>query len=223
MGTDTTCVETTPSTRTSFAYVPGQFAIVSFRSPHISSEPHPFTLSSTPGRNDRLQFTIRASGDWTRQVQNLKLGDPLLIQGPFGRFGHLFTPPNRELIMIAGGIGITPMLSMLRFMADHGDSRPITLIWSNRSRKHVVFGDEMDALAAKLTGLRRIPIFTGEAQTDERSGRLDRKFLDFELSESSRESSIFLCGPPQMMKNVKTDLRKLGFPVHAIYTEAFGF
>jgi predicted ferric reductase len=223
VGTDSTRVDITPSHRTLFAYVPGQFAVVSFRSSHISSEPHPFTLSSTPSRNERLQFTIRASGDWTRQVQNLQPGDRALIQGPFGRFGHLFTKPNRELIMIAGGIGITPMLSMLRFMADDGDPRPITLIWSNRSRQHAVFDDEMDDLAAKLTGLRRIPIFTIRSQTEKASGRINRKLLEKSLMGCSRGSAIFLCGPPQMMKRVKTDLKILGFPARAIYTEAFGF
>jgi predicted ferric reductase len=93
-----------------------------------------------------LQFTIRASGDWTRTVAHLSKGDQARIQGPFGRFGHLFTTPDREMIMIAGGIGITPMLSMLRFMADHRDPRPVTLIWANRSPERVVYVDEMDAI-----------------------------------------------------------------------------
>jgi predicted ferric reductase len=108
-------------------------------SKHVSREPHPFTLSSTPSRPGTLQFNIRASGDWTRTVAHLSEGDQARIQGPFGRFGHLFTTPDRELIMIAGGIGITPMLSMLRFMADHRDPRPVTLIWANRSPERVVY------------------------------------------------------------------------------------
>ena len=125
--------------------------------------------------------------------------------------------------MIAGGIGITPMLSMLRFMADHSDPRPITLIWSNRSKANVVFVDEMDALAAKLTGLHRIPIFTRNTENGDRSGRLDLTSLETILNGCSRGSAIFVCGPPQMMKKVKTDLKTLGFPARAIYTEVFGF
>ena len=222
-GADCTCVEMTPSSQTPFPYVPGQFAVVSFRSTHVSPEPHAFTLSSTPSRNGMLQFTIRGCGDWTRHVQNLQAGDRASIQGPFGRFGHLFTKPNRELIMVAGGIGITPMLSMLRFMADHSDPRPITLIWSNRSKANVVFVDEMDALAAKLTGLHRIPIFTRNTENGDRSGRLDLTSLGTILNGCSRGSAIFVCGPPQMMKKVKTDLKTLGFPARAIYTEVFGF
>lgn len=222
IGVDCTCVEMTPSSETPFPYTPGQFAVVSFQSAHVSPEPHAFTLSSAPSRAGMLQFTIRACGDWTRQVQNLQAGDRASIQGPFGRFGHLFFNPNRELIMIAGGIGITPMLSMLRFMADHGDPRPVTLIWSNRSKENVVFAGEMDDLAAKLTGLRMIPIFTRNAEGGERSGRLDQKSLETMLSGCSRGSAIFVCGPPQMMRQISTDLKTLAFPARSIFPEAFG-
>ena len=223
IGGDCTCVELTPFTQAPFLYVPGQFAVVSFQSARVSSEAHAFTLSSTPSRPGVLQFTIRACGDWTRQVEHLQIDDRALIQGPFGRFGHLFTTPNQELVMIAGGIGITPMLSMLRFMADHSDPRPVTLVWSNRSPAHVVFSDEMDDLAAKLTGLRRIPIFTQSTTDNRQTGRLNRQYLETILDGCSRQSSIFLCGPPKMMKQLKTDLKALGFPARSIFTETFGF
>ena len=124
--------------------------------------------------------------------------------------------------MIAGGIGITPMLSMLRFMADHGDPRPVTVIWSNRSKADVVFVDEWDDLAAKLTGLRRIPMFTRKTESGERSGRVDRKSLETMLIACRRGSAIFVCGPPQMMRQVSTDLKTIGFPARSISTEAFG-
>jgi predicted ferric reductase len=222
-GADCTCVELTPATQTPFAYAPGQFAFVSFRSAHVSPEPHVFTLSSTPSRPGLLQFTIRACGDWTREVKHIQPGDRAFIQGPFGRFGHLYTAPHRELIMIAGGIGITPMLSMLRFMADGSDPRPVTLIWSNRSPDHVVFSDELDLLAVKLTGLRRIPIFTRNLENGKPAGRLNRQRLETMLEGCNRRSAIFLCGPPQMMNQVRSDLKTLGFPARSIFSEAFGF
>ena len=205
------------------AYVPGQFVFVSFRPARVTAEPHAFTLSSTPSRPDRLQFTIRACGDWTRSLKDLAVGDRAYIQGPFGRFGHLFADSNRPLIMIAGGIGITPMLSMLRFMADCNDTRTIVLIWSNRSREHIVFDDEMTALEAQLTGFRRIPIFTRDTQGRNHSGRLNRQSLDAMVQDCSRRSAVFVCGPPQMMKQVKSDLHTLGFRRRLIFSETFGF
>jgi len=223
MGADCTCVELTPTDPAVFGYAPGQFAFVSFRSKHVSREPHPFTLSSTPSRPGMLQFTIRASGDWTRTVEHLSKGDQARIQGPFGRFGHLFTTPDREMIMIAGGIGITPMLSMLRFMADHRDPRPVTLIWANRSPERVVYVDEMDALSDRLTGLRQVNIYTLDTKTGKRAKRLDREALKQLVAHNSRDSAVFICGPLKMMIQVKADLKALGFPPRSIFTEMFGF
>ncbi len=220
---DCTSVELTPEQPAAFRYVPGQFAFVTFRSGAVSPEPHVFTLSSTPSRPQALQFTIRSCGDWTQNVKRLSIGDKAFIQGPFGRFGHLFAGSNRELIMIAGGVGITPMLSMLRFMADRNDQRPITLIWSNRSPETVVFTGEMDALAAQLTALRHVPIFTRIKVNGKRTGRLDRKVLKTILDGCSRKATVFICGPPQMMQQVKADLKALGFSSRLIFTEAFGF
>ncbi len=222
-GADCTSVVLAPVSRMPIAYLPGQFILVSFRSKRISSEPHPFTLSSTPSRGEMLQLIIRICGDWTRNANKLQPGDRVLIQGPFGRFGHLFTTADRELIMIAGGIGITPMLSMLRFMADNGDTRRITLIWSNRSEKHIILADEMDALAAKLTGLRCILIFTRNAEGKAPSGRLNQNMLQDLLRNCSSESAVFVCGPAGMMKQVTTDLKALGFPHRSIFTEMFGY
>jgi ferredoxin-NADP reductase len=68
-----------------------------------------------------------------------------------------------------------------------------------------------------------IPIFTGYAESGKGTGRLDRSSLETMLSGSSRMSAIFVCGPPQMMKQVRTDLKTLGFPARWIFTEAFGF
>jgi predicted ferric reductase len=222
MGTDCTCVELNPSGQTALSYVPGQFAFVSFRSEDVHKEPHPFTISSTPSRPGMLQFTIRACGDWTRTVKKLAKDDRALVHGPFGRFGHLFIAPDREVIMIAGGIGITPMLSMLRFMADHRDPRPVTLIWSNRSQEHVVFAEEMEALSARLTSFRRIPIFTQRSDDGKRAGRMNRDLLKRFLGSNSLEAVVFVCGPPPMMSQVTADLKTLGFPARRIFTEAFG-
>jgi predicted ferric reductase len=218
-----TSVELSPVKPAHFSYVPGQFIFVSFDSSHVSKEAHPFTLASTPSRPDTLQLIIRACGDWTRTVGHLSKGDRAYIQGPFGRFGHLYFPPHRELIMIAGGIGITPMLSMLRFMVDCREARPTTLIWSNRSAALMEFGHEIELLARDLPELRWIPIITGNRENGKRSERLNRASLENMLSENSRESVVFLCGPPQMMAQLELALRAIGFPAGSIHTEVFGF
>ena len=87
----------------------------------------------------------------------------------------------------------------------------------------MVFSDELDLLAVKLTGLRRIPIFTRNTENGKPAGRLNRQSLETILEGCNRRSAIFLCGPPQMMTRVKSDLKTLGFPARLILSEAFGF
>ena len=81
-GKSNICIELSPKTNRSFQYLPGQFVFISIHSKHISREPHPFTLSSTPTRPQCLQVTVRASGDWTRHIDRAIEGDSVFIQGP---------------------------------------------------------------------------------------------------------------------------------------------
>ena len=223
VGAGCTSIEMTPIGDARFPYLPGQFAFASFRSEALSPEPHPFTLASSPSRESTVQLIVKACGDWTRRVEDLQPGERVLLQGPFGRFSHQFTAPGRELILIAGGIGITPMLSMLRFMADHEDPRPITLVWSTHSPAQKALSREIDLLAGQLTGLRHIPIFTRIADGQAPSGRLDQHKLAALLESSDRDATVFVCGPPAMMARVSANLIRIGFVARNIHTETFGF
>jgi predicted ferric reductase len=222
-GTDAYSVDLVPVRPPGIDYLPGQFALISFSSPHISKEFHPFTIASSPSRPSTVQFTIRCCGDWTRRIGGLQPGDTACIQGPYGRFSHLYLPPNREIIMIAGGIGITPMLSMLRYMSDHGDQRRITLLWSNRTREHLFGHHELEAMEQKLTGFKWVPIFTREESKGDRVRRMNRSALEMLLSDCGHEAAVFLCGPPGMVVQIRPALKRIGFSRKSIYTEAFGF
>jgi ferredoxin-NADP reductase len=123
--------------------------------------------------------------------------------------------------MIAGGIGITPMLSMLRYMADHNDPRKIALIWSNKTQKHIILPHEFQNLEAQLNGLRIVHVLTRDPEFSGEKGRLDRPRLKRLISDCSHSAAIFVCGPDQMMNDVFNSLVSLGFPKHMIFTERF--
>lgn len=218
---DAICLEIISNTKQMPVYMPGQFSFFTFFSNHISREEHPFSLTSAPTGASCLEIVVRTTGDWTGKLKNIQPGDRVLINGPFGLFSHLQLPEKKEMIMIAGGIGITPMLSMLRYMADINDQRKITLIWSNRTRKHIIFPDEFQNLEVQLKGLRVFHVLTRELEFNDEKGRLDRPELKRLISDCSRSSAIFVCGPDQMMKEIYTCMVSLGFSKRMLFMERF--
>ena len=203
------------------AYVPGQFSFITVLSPPIAREEHPFTIASSPTESSFVEFIVRTTGDWTGQLNHLQPEDKVVMQGPFGHFSHLRLPAKNEIIMIAGGIGITPMLSMLRYMAHHNDPRKITLIWSNKTQKHIILPHEFQNLEVQLNGLRILHVLTRDPEFSGEKGRLDRPGLKRLISDCSHSAAIFVCGPDQMMKDVFNSLVSLGFPKRMIFMERF--
>jgi predicted ferric reductase len=213
-------VELVPEIARVLTYAPGQFAFLKVISSEISAEEHPFTISSSPTRATGIQFTIKESGDWTEKVKEIKTGNRVYIDGPFGIFGHLDFESMDEVIMIAGGIGITPLLSILRYLHDIKSGKKITLLWSNRTQKEVVYANEFRTMAEKMPNLTIKYLFTREKGIDS-AGRLDMDGLERLLATHSRKSTVLLCGPPAMMTQVRMDLISIGFKDNSIITERF--
>lgn len=221
VGRDAFAVDVRPDDGEVFSYIPGQFAFITPKSTDLPEEEHPFTISSPPSRPDALQFVIRSQGDWTSKINRLKSGEPVFIDGPYGLFSHMVTPGNGPIIMIAGGIGITPMLSMLRYMSDLDDQRQILLIWSNRTREYIVFPEEFENFKRNLQHLKIIHIFTRDPGDSGEKGRLDKTKLERLLERYSRKSKVFICGPFEMMKEINRAIKKIGFSSSRVYKEEF--
>jgi predicted ferric reductase len=220
-GEDAVCLKIVSETNQMPAYLPGQFSFITLFSSHISREEHPFTIASTSTKHACLEFIVRTTGDWTHQLKNIQTGDRVLMNGPFGLFSYLQLPEKMEIIMIAGGIGITPMLSMLRHMADCNDQRKITLIWSNQTRKHIIMQSEFLNLKTQLRGLRIFYVLTRDPEYEGEKGRLDRPRLERLVSDCSNSAAVFVCGPDQMSKEICGFLLSLGYPRRMIFTERF--
>jgi predicted ferric reductase len=222
-GSDTYAVELSPGGEGVFSYAPGQFAFVTFNSEALPLERHPWTISSTPTRPESLIFTIKCSGDFTAHIGRLKPGDTAAVDGPYGLFSYPahVQDPNGELIMVAGGVGVTPMLSMLRYMADRGDSRKVTLSWSNKTEADILCRAEFETIEAKLPNLSVHHVLTRQKDFQGSTGRLDAAMLKELLSGCSREAAVFVCGPPPMMDAVCKALKGIGFRGRRIHTERF--
>lgn len=202
-------------------FIPGQFAFITPISRGVPREEHPFTIASTPSRPDVLQFVIRMAGDWTSKISHLKAGETVIVDGPYGLFSHMAAPEKEPVVMIAGGIGITPMLSMVRYMADIGDRRQVLLIWSNKTAEDIVFPEEFKKLENRLQHFRIIHVITRGREDGGKKNRLDQITLEKLLNGWSRISSVFICGPDKMMKDMKRALKKIGFSSARLYKQEF--
>ncbi len=224
-GKDTYTVELTPYNGEVFAYSPGQFAFVTFHSRALPTERHPWTISSTPTRPKSLIFTIKCSGDFTALIGRLTPGDKAAIDAPYGLFTYLAYDGdlNRELIMIAGGVGVTPMLSMLRYLVDTNDGRKLTLIWSNRTQTDILCPQELEEMESKLTNLTIHHVLSEQRDFKGKTGRLNADMLKEFLEGCSRRAAVFVCGPPPMMDAVCRDLKIIGFSGRHVHTERFSY
>jgi predicted ferric reductase len=224
-GKDTHAVELAPDKGRRVKYLPGQFAFVSFWSPALPREAHPWTISSTPTRKESLIFTIKCSGDFTSRIGRLGSGDRAAVDGPYGDFSHRIhaSDPEQHVVMIAGGVGITPMLSMLRYMADREKDREVTLIWSNRRAEDILCRRELEDLRSFMPRLTIHHVLTREPEGHPGRGRLEAGSLERFLSDASRGSAVFVCGPPAMMEEVRRALRSIGFSRRSIHSERFSY
>ncbi|MBL4812941.1 MAG: ferric reductase-like transmembrane domain-containing protein [Rhodobacteraceae bacterium] len=194
-------------------FTPGQFAFVEIQGKDWD-EPHPFTISSAPGE-DRLRFTIKVLGDWTRKVrEELQVGGEVLVRGPYGRFDTMGA--GKKQIWLAGGIGLTPFLSKIRAM-EPGDPREIHLVYAAREAGEAIFLEELQQRAAELGNVTIVPLFSEEGNF----ARVD--MMKQKLPDPLNSYDYFMCGPKPMIDGLAADLAKEGVDKTKIHTEAFEF
>jgi len=187
-------------------YAAGQFAFVRFEG-GPTREQHPFTISMAP-TSGRLRFSIKASGDYTRDLQShLAPGSIARIEGPYGRFDYR-SGTSRQL-WIAGGIGITPFLA---FVGCVGPDYDVQFIWTVRTESEAVYRTEIETALAERPNVRFSVHATSVA------GHLN--LADLDLAEPG-ELSVYLCGPVPMRDAFIAQLLALGVFRKRIFYEEF--
>lgn len=201
------------------------------RSP-FTLQQHPFTIASSDTRPDRIELTIKDLGDFTAEVQTAGVGMRAYLEGPYGAAWLHGLPAGAPLVMLAGGIGITPFISALRSMSDHGWQRPFVLVHGVPDLDQATFCDELEDLAARLGGrFLPVPQDAGDDWTGPR-GMIDRDLLTRHvfcqdngdadpLSPRPADAHVVMCGPPAMHSSLKRELAALGVPRRQIHIEEF--
>ena len=193
----------------------GQFAIWRFLDGKRWWQAHPFSISAIPdGR--QLRITVKNIGDFTSGVHALKPGTPVLIEGPFGKFTE--RPANPKVLLIAGGIGITPIRPLAEEMA--ADGFDVQLLYRAHDQGDLVFKKEIDELAA-YHGVRIGYLLT---ESGSRRATRDAWFQPNTLQQlvpDIADRAVYVCGPSGMMRLVLGSLKALGLPPGQIRTEVF--
>jgi 3-phenylpropionate/trans-cinnamate dioxygenase ferredoxin reductase subunit len=204
-------------------FSPGQFAWLRLRR-SVTGEEHPFTIASSPHLPGRVEFTIRNAGDFTRGIGRLRPGQPVWVDGPHGSFTS-DDDSCEGVVMIAGGVGITPMMSMVRAAADRRDPRPHRLVVVARSSADLLFRQELgvlrESLDLEVTEVLRRPHAGWEGHT----GEINIGLLTGVLGADDEHDNLdyFLCGPGGLVHDALTALEALGVPNHRVHTEQFDF
>jgi predicted ferric reductase len=208
---------------TCWAFAPGQFAWIRLDRSATGQE-HPFTIASS-AHDEFTEFTIRGAGDFTRRIRRLLPGQPVWVDGPHGAFTSDLTNASAGFVLMAGGVGITPMLSMVRTAAHRGDPRPYRLVVVASAPEDLFFREELANLRRYIDlevteVLRRPrPDWSGPI------GGIDAELMALVVNDVGEPQDLdyFICGPPGMVVDAVNVLDAMSVPTDRVHTEQFDF
>jgi len=201
-------------------FLPGQFAWLTLRASPYALKEHPFSISSSAERPNRLEFTIKDRGDFTRTVHTITPGEIAYLDGPYGAFS-VDRAEAPGYVFLAGGVGIAPIMGTLRTLADRHDSRPLLLVYANNRWEDVIFREALEDLKSHLS-LRIVHVLAEppEGWVGER-GFVTAAMLERLLPDNRQQLEYFLCGPKPMTQAVEHALHALGIRMGRVHTELF--
>jgi predicted ferric reductase len=220
---DTTTLVMRPDGHAGWRFKPGQFGWLTVWSNPFRFTSHPFSFSSSAAVDDgRVEMSIRRLGDFTARVPEVAVGERVYLDGPYGKFTAEGNPADM-LVLVAGGVGITPMMSILRTQADRGDRRPMVLMYGSRDRDSITFREEIDALVQRLD-LKVVHVLSQPADDwDGERGYIGAEVFRRHLPAPYAEHEYFICGPDAMMDAIEDALGRLGVPMSRYHSERYSF
>lgn len=208
----------------------GQFLTLRIMQDGRWSAPHPFTISGAP-EDPQLRVTIKRLGEFTSMISGLKAGEPVIVSGPYGMFCKDIDA-HKDIVMIAGGVGVTPFLSVLRHLRNIRADNRVLLLWSNKNLRDAFSVDELNRMTREMP-LRVVHNLSREEEGSDLSGYTDKDYpgVFYEPGRCSRDlmskylpsedPALFLCGPPPMQDYVLDELKALDMDPGTVEKESF--
>jgi ferredoxin-NADP reductase len=195
---------------------PGQFFRWRFLTRQLWWQSHPYSLSAMP-RPDLMRITVKAQGDHSGSLASLRPGTRIIAEGPYGAFTPSLS--GRRVLLIAGGVGITPIRAMFAALPRRMQNDGITLLYRASHPRDVVFSKELDAIAAHRNATLHYLIGSREELGFD---PLDADHLQRGVPGLHR-CEAYVCGPSGMTEAVVKSLTAAGVPQRRIHRESFDF
>jgi predicted ferric reductase len=216
-------VDIKPARNAALDFIAGQFVWLRIGCSPFSLRENPFSIASAPADRSRLSFIIKEQGDFTSQIGKVAAGAVAYVDGPHGNL-TLERRRAAGIGLLAGGVGIAPLLSLLRQLQSGGDRRPVILVYGNRCREQIVHRDELSAMSETLD-LKVVHVLS-EPPPGWRGpvGMIDHALVKELFGFDGADGwCYFLCGPPPMIDAAERALLKLGIPDRQIVSERFNY
>ena len=210
-----------PESGNALDFQAGQFAWLNFSGTPYNLMENPFSISTCPSQRPRIGFAIKEMGDFTSTLGTIEAGRRAYVDGPHGNF--TITGRDAEgLVFIAGGVGMAPIMGILRQMVHDGDTRPCRLIYGNRTTDQIMYRSELEQIADSLNLKIHHVLSEPPPGWKESVGQLGYDELAQLLDDREKDHLLYLvCGPEPMIESVEQTLQKLGVSPARILSERF--
>jgi predicted ferric reductase len=219
---DTSTLVMHPDGHPGFRFSPGQFGWLTLWGSPFKITGHPFSFSSSAEVTDgRVEMSIRNLGDFTSAIDKVPAGQRVYLDGPYGAF-TIGNPADMH-VLIAGGVGVTPMMSMIRTLADQGDKRPVILLYGSRDWESITFREELEALKARLNLTVVHVLANPSAGWTGEQGFITADVFKRHLPPPYADHEYFICGPDVMMDAIEKALGEMNVPLSKYHSERYSF
>lgn len=215
-------LQVTFETKDAFTFVPGQYIFVTLnlKYPDSRGVKRHFSITNPPSEKGFITITTRLSeSGFKKTLLELNIGEEVEL-GPIAGDFLLPKDSSKPLVFIAGGIGITPFMSMLRHLKKYGNPYQITLIYSNRDQPSTAFLDEIQNLKSEISNFKLILSMTEDSNWQGEKRRIDAQFIKDYFSDVNG-NFYMVVGPPPMVEAVLKSLQEAGASEENIKVERF--